>query len=84
MSDWFFTLSLAAIGRILVLRDRYNGSYDKACSVPCRDDERVTIQSGDRTLDAVFVSAGDDAPAVLICHGIGEVVEYWGSIQRLL
>ena len=84
MSDWFFTLSLAAIGRILVLRDRYNGSYEKTCGVPCRDDERITIQSGDRTLDAVFVSAGRHAPAVLICHGIGEVVEYWGSIQRLL
>jgi alpha-beta hydrolase superfamily lysophospholipase len=84
MSDLFFTLSLAAIGRILVLRDRSNGSYAKACTVSYREDERLTIQSGDRTLDATFVSAGEGAPAALICHGIGEVVEYWGAIQRLL
>jgi uncharacterized protein len=84
MSDLFFTLSLAAIGRILVFKDRCNGSYAKACGVSHRDDERLTIKSGDRSLDAVYVSAGKKAPAVVICHGIGEVVEYWGPIQRLL
>jgi len=84
MRDQLFTLSLAAISRILVFRDRRNGSYDRVCSVPCRDDERLTIQSGGRILDAILVSAGDDAPAVLICHGIGEIVEYWGPTQRLL
>jgi pimeloyl-ACP methyl ester carboxylesterase len=84
MRDQLFTLSLAAISRILVLKDRYNGSYDKACGVSYREDERLTIQSGDRRLDAIFVSAGNFAPAVLICHGIGEIIEYWGQAQRLL
>ena len=37
-----------------------------------------------RRLSAVYVSAGKDAPAVLICHGIGELVEYWGGVQDLL
>ena len=46
--------------------------------------ERLAIISGGRTLSAVYVSAGDEAPVVLICHGIGEWVEYWGGVQGLL
>jgi pimeloyl-ACP methyl ester carboxylesterase len=46
--------------------------------------ERVVISSGWRKLSAVYVEAGKDAPAVLICHGIGELVEYWSDVQELL
>ena len=46
--------------------------------------ERLVIASGKRRLSAVYVSAGEDTPAVLICHGIGELVEYWGKVQGLL
>jgi len=48
------------------------------------DQERLIIPSGGRSLSAVYVSAGEDAPAVLICHGIGELVEYWERVQVLL
>ena len=48
------------------------------------DQERLIIPSGERRLSAVYVSAGEDTPAVLICHGIGELVEYWGKVQGLL
>ncbi len=48
------------------------------------DQERLIIPSGARRLSAVYVSAGEDTPAVLICHGIGELVEYWGRVQILL
>jgi uncharacterized protein len=45
-----------------------------------------SIQSGDSLLDAVFVTPGAGAAkaAVLICHGIGEIVPQWFPIQELL
>jgi len=45
-------------------------------------EQRLVLESGDRRLSAVYVPTGNDAPAVLICHGIGEVVEYWGRVQE--
>jgi len=44
----------------------------------------LVLESAGRRLAAVYVSAGEDAPAFLICHGIGERVEYWGEVQILL
>ena len=43
------------------------------------------IPSGKNLLDAVYVepSAGSLRLAVLICHGIGEIVPQWFPIQRL-
>src|ERR1700761_966661 len=84
MKDWFFTFSLAAIGRILVWRDRRDGTYPTASSLLPQGAERFTMTSGGRRLDTILVSAGENAPAVVICHGIGEVIEYWGKIQALL
>ncbi len=46
--------------------------------------EQFVIASGRRRLSAVYVTAGADTPAVLICHGIGERVEYWSGVQALL
>ncbi|HEY2039121.1 MAG TPA: alpha/beta fold hydrolase [Edaphobacter sp.] len=46
--------------------------------------ERFLLSSGARSLSAVYVSAGEGAPVFLICHGIGERVEYWGGVQCLL
>jgi len=45
-----------------------------------------TIQSGKNRLDAVYVEPASGPPrsAVLICHGIGEVVAQWFPIQRML
>jgi alpha-beta hydrolase superfamily lysophospholipase len=45
-----------------------------------------TIRSGKNLLDSVYVepASGKVRSAVLICHGIGEVVAQWFPIQRLL
>jgi hypothetical protein len=47
-------------------------------------EQRLVLPSGGRRLSAVYVSAGKNTPAILICHGIGEVVEYWGRVQDVL
>ena len=47
--------------------------------------ERLSITSGDRTLDAILVRAeSDTAPALLIFHGTAEAVSYWADMQALL
>lgn len=47
--------------------------------------ERVSIASGDRTLDATLVRAeSDSAPALLVFHGTAEAVSYWADTQALL
>jgi uncharacterized protein len=47
--------------------------------------ERLSITSGDRSLDAILVRAeSDTAPALLIFHGTAEAVSYWAEMQALL
>src|SRR5678816_3292547 len=47
--------------------------------------ERLSLASGDRTLDATLVHAAQDtAPALLIFHGTAEAVSYWADTQALL
>jgi hypothetical protein len=47
---------------------------------------RHRIASGDSRLDAVYVEPGARPveSVVLICHGIGEIVDGWLPVQRLL
>ncbi len=84
MRNAIFSLLLAVISRLLILIDRRTGAFKRALSLFKFENERITITSGHRRLAAVFVSAGEDAPTALICHGIGEIAEYWGQVQRLL
>ena len=84
MRDRILSLVLTAISRGLLRRDRLSGRMKHAVDVFAFDKERFVLPSGDRRLSAVYVSAGSDAPAVLICHGIGELVEYWGKVQGML
>jgi uncharacterized protein len=83
-----FTTSVTCIARGTVLRDMMLGrlrrmrrpelEYSHAIS-------RHSISSQDRLLDAVLVKPTDMLRAVLmICHGIGETVEYWIQAQHLL
>jgi hypothetical protein len=46
--------------------------------------EEFFLVSGERRLAAAWVAAEDDAPAILICHGIGETVEHWSAVQAFL
>jgi len=75
---------LTIVGRGLLLRDRLNGNMAKWLDTFPFGAERFVLTSGGRGLSAVYVSAGEDAPAFVICHGIGERVEYWGRVQSLL
>jgi alpha-beta hydrolase superfamily lysophospholipase len=52
----------------------------------CLKISRRSIVSDNRLLDAVFVAPAREPvrAAVLLCHGIGETVEHWFGVQKLL
>lgn len=77
-----FAATAPAVSRGLLLRDALLG-------VACRlrraaGVEEFFLESGGRRLAAAWVAAEDDAPAILICHGIGETVEHWSAVQAFL
>jgi hypothetical protein len=84
MRDRILSIALGVVGRVFLRRDRLNGEMRRLLDAFALDQERLTIRSGDRDLSSVYVRAGDDAPVFLICHGIGEQVEYWSGVQELL
>jgi uncharacterized protein len=84
MRDRILSVALDVVGRVFLRRDRMNGEMRRLFDAFSLDQERLTIRSGDRDLAAVYVRASDDAPVFLICHGIGEQVEYWSGVQELL
>ncbi len=83
-----FTVALTSISRALILRDRilgWTGSGRRGNSTDFSVSAH-SIPSGSNLLDAIFVAPAS-APAkaaVLLCHGIGETVETWLPVQRLL
>lgn len=86
--DLVFTASVTAISRALMLRDRVLGRMRRirvAASHPARIDH-FSVACGNRGLDAVFVQPSGLAAqaALLICHGIGEIVDHWIAAQTLL
>jgi uncharacterized protein len=84
VKDGILSWGLTVISRTLLCRDRLTGSMGQVLGAFRFDAERLVISSGERRLSAVSVSAGEEAPVFLICHGIGERVEYWGGVQGLL
>lgn len=84
MRDGILSMILTFASRALLRRDRENGTMTKVQRAFAFENQRLVIKSGERDLSAVYVSAGGDAPVFLICHGIGERVEYWGRVQSLL
>jgi hypothetical protein len=46
--------------------------------------ERFFFTSGQRRLAGVWVAAGEGAPVILLCHGIGETVWHWSAVQGFL
>lgn len=82
-----FSISVTAISGYLLLRDRVQGVVRRLARPAAA--ERFFFASGGlasdrRRLAAVLVEAGDGAPVVLICHGIGETVEHWSAVQAFL
>jgi hypothetical protein len=84
MRQALLSLLLRVISRLLLRSDRLSGRMEQMLGDFSFDKERMVISSGNRNLSAVYVSPGADTPAILICHGIGELVEYWGKVQGLL
>ena len=84
MRDRILSFALDVVGRVFLRRDRLTGSMKRLLDAFAFDQQRLTIPSGGRKLSAVYVRASDDAPVFLICHGIGEQVEYWSGVQELL
>jgi uncharacterized protein len=81
-----FSTSLTIASRFVQVRDRLLGRVPR--SRPDRPGIRSTqhtISSGKNLLDAVYLEPAKTAPrsALLICHGIGEIVPQWFPIQRI-
>ncbi len=86
--DFLFTAAITCISRGLLARDRLigrvgNGVAGNPAGVSI---SKLAILSGTSVLDGVLVRPGSRAETavLLICHGIGEVVEHWFAVQRLL
>lgn len=83
-----FTAVVTAASWTLILRDRLLGRVKRAPleDHPCLEISRRPIASGKQFLDAVFVAPAREPAraAVLLCHGIGETVDHWFGVQKLL
>ncbi len=83
---FLFTAALTCSSRVIQTRDRLLGRVPRS-RPECAGISVVqhTISSGRNQLDAVFVEPSSAPPqaAVLICHGIGEIVSQWFPIQRI-
>ena len=85
MQNCVFTIAVALIARIFFLRDKLLGRLPRVQEVEGVQVVRHEIQRGAYTLDSAFVtSAHPPKAALLICHGIGEVVGNWRVAQQLL
>jgi uncharacterized protein len=86
--DQVFTVSVTAISRALILRDRVLGHTRRIRAAASSDVQidRHSIASAGSHLDAVFVRprGATAQAALLICHGIGETVDHWVAAQALL
>jgi hypothetical protein len=83
---FLFTAALTCTSRVVQVRDRLLGRVPSS-RTECGEISitQHTIPSGRNQLDAVYVAPSNSKPlgAVLICHGIGEVVLQWFPIQRI-
>lgn len=85
MQNLVFTIAVTFIARIFSLRDKLLGRLRHTQEVAGVQVVRHEIQSGSRSLDCAFVAPVDPPKAaLLICHGIGEVVDNWREAQQLL
>jgi pimeloyl-ACP methyl ester carboxylesterase len=88
IQDLTFTVATTCACGYTVLRDRLLGRIGRGIpeALPDMRASRHRIQSGKNSLDAVFVAPStlQVRAAVLICHGIGEIVDHWVPAQQLL
>ncbi len=83
---FLFTATLTCASRVVQVRDRLLGRVPRS-RPECAGISvtQHTIPSGKNQVDAVFVRPSSAPPqaAVLICHGIGEIVSQWFPIQQI-
>ena len=85
MQNFVFTIAVTFIARIFFLRDKLLGRLRRMEDVEGVHVIRHEIERGAHTLDYAFVTpAHPPRAALLICHGIGEVVDNWRAAQQLL
>jgi len=87
LHKFLFTSALTCTSRAVQVRDRVLGKVPRTrpeCETVLATQH--SIPSGKNLLDAVYVepTASAARSAILICHGIGEVVAQWFPIQRIL
>jgi hypothetical protein len=86
--SFVFTAAVTVASRALILRDRLLGRVKAVVAEDASHLKifRHTIASNDQLLDAVFVvpSSEPARAAVVLCHGIGETVDGWFEVQKLL
>lgn len=82
-----FSFAIACISRVLIVRDWLfiRMPREQSAAPPQSTVSRHRIPSGENMLDAVFVTpAAAPRASLLLCHGIGETVTRWLSVQQLL
>ncbi len=82
-----FTTALICASRAVQLRDRMLSRIPRGrAECPGITATQHTLASGKNLVDAAFVAPAsvEAQAAVLICHGIGEIVPQWFPIQRIL
>ena len=83
---FLFTAALTCTSRVVQIRDRLLGRIPRS-RPECVGISATqhSIPSGRNFLDAVYVESSSSPPhaAILICHGIGEIVSQWFPIQRI-
>lgn len=83
-----FALAITCIRRFFVVCNRVMGRSKPGRRAAVIDERcsRHSIRSAANLLDAVFVEPCSQPAlaAVLLCHGIGETVEQWFGVQKLL
>jgi alpha-beta hydrolase superfamily lysophospholipase len=82
---WVFTVCVTIVSRLFITAGRYLRHNRIRIKKRGTFRVRTTFPSGSNVIDAKFVQpVGEAKGAVLICHGIGETVWHWKSVQRLL
>lgn len=83
-----FSLLVGLASRLLMLRDRLLGrpSRLRLDQNPAVSFVRLRLPSGRNLLDASLVTPLKRPPraSLLICHGIGETIDHWFAVQKLL
>ena len=88
MRELVFNIVVNCVGRFCAARDVVLGRIRLGGGgiIEAGGVTRHAIQSGRNRLDAVLITPeeGQVRASVLICHGIGETVQHWLGVQRLL